>query len=76
MITSAWKSSPVWSFIKIWQDQDQDGPHRLKNLEKLDQTDINQFSVVFISFLQLKDWSQPVSVSTGWGLVEDQSQRS
>jgi hypothetical protein len=41
------------------------GPHRFRNLEKLDQTDVNWFSVVFVGFCQLKDRSQPVSVSTG-----------
>jgi len=44
-------------------------PHKLKNLEKLDWTNVNWFSAVLVGFLWLKDWSQPVSVSTGWGLV-------
>jgi hypothetical protein len=49
------------------------GPHRLKNLEKLNRTDVNRFSAVFIGFLRLtdrlnqsqsqlvEDWLRPVS---------------
>jgi len=43
---SAWKSGPVWSFVQIWQDQDQDQSSQVKEPQKLDWTNINQFSVV------------------------------
>ena len=43
------------------------GPHKSTNLEKLDWTDVNWFSAVFIGFLQLKDQSQPVCTGV-WGV--------
>jgi len=63
---SAWKSSLLSNFDKT---RTCTGPHKLKNLKKLDWTDVNWFSAVLVGFLWLKDRSQPVSVSTGWGLV-------
>jgi len=59
--------SPVQSGLSSKFDKTgtETGPHRLKTLEKLDRTDVNRFSAVFIGFRRLKDRSQPVSVSTG-----------
>jgi hypothetical protein len=59
--------SPVQSSLLSNFDKTEtwNSPHKLTNLEKLDQTDINHFSAVLVGFLQLKDQSQPVSVSTG-----------
>ena len=66
---------PVQS--SLWSKFDKTGtgtsPHRLKDHEKLDWTDVNRSSAVWVSFLRLKDRSQPVSVSTGWQPVLDQS---
>ena len=42
-------------------------PHKSTNLEKLDWTDVNWFSAVFVGFLWLKDWSQPVCTGV-WGV--------
>jgi len=57
---SAWKSSPVWSFIHIWQDQDQD---QSPAVERMQETRLNQHEPVQSGLIQLMDQSGPVFVN-------------
>jgi len=75
--TSLVLGSPVWSFVKIWQDRDWDQSSQVEEPWK---TGLNRHQPVQCSFGQFFTVERPVSTSlslnwlrTGWGLVEDQS---
>jgi len=64
-VMNRWKlvlGSPVQSGLLSNFDKTETwtGPHKSTNLKKLDWTNINWFSAVFVGFLRLKDQSQPV----------------
>jgi len=59
-MSSAWKSGPVWSFVKIWQDQDWDQSSQVEEPWK---TRLNQCQLVQCGFGQFFVVERPVSTS-------------
>jgi len=73
LTSSAWKSGPVQSFVKIWQDQDLEWSSQVEEPWK---TRLNWCQAVQCSFGQFSTVERLVSTSfslnwlrTGWGLV-------
>ena len=73
VLTSAWKSGPVRSFVQIWQDWDQDQSSQVEEPQK---TGLNRRQPVQCGFGRFFTVERPVSTSlslnwlrTGWGLV-------
>jgi len=64
-ISSAWKSGPVWSFVKFWQDWDLDQSSQVNKPQK---TGLNRCQPVQCGFRWFSTVERPVSTSLYRGL--------